>query len=133
MAATAGQIELVYSTYTLNFSEFLDQELPRQFVSESSLSLSAQGAQVYSGAPFAAKYIWTINVPVTNAVAQDAVAAFQAFDTARANGDLPTVAVDDFTFGARVTGSAVFTTPPSISKFGRSTTHVVVTFGLSQV
>lgn len=133
MTAAAGQLELAYAPYTFNFSEFLDQELPRQFISESSLGLSAQGTQIYSGAPFAAKYIWTINVPVTKQVAQDIVAAFQAFDTERANGNLPVVSVDDFTFGSSVTGDAVFTTPPSISKFGRSTTHVVITFGLSQV
>lgn len=133
MAAASGQLELVYSTYTFNFSEFLEADLPRQFVSESNLSLSAQGAQVYSGAPFAAKYIWTISAPVTKQVAQNIVAAFQSFETARANGGLPSVAVDDFTFGDRLTGSAVFTTPPAISKFGLSTTHVIVTFGLSQV
>ena len=133
MAAASGQLELVYSTYTFNFSEFMDQELPRQFVSEASLGLSAQGAQVYSGAPFGAKYIWTVMVPVTKQVAQDIEQAFITFDEQRANGLLPTVAVDDFTFGNRVTGTAVFTTPPSITKFGRSTTHVLVTFGLSQV
>ena len=133
MAAASGQLELVYSTYTLNFSEFMATDLPRQFVSESNLALSAQGAQIYSGAPFAAKYVWTVDVPVTKQVAQDIVAAFQAFETERANGLLPTVAVDDYTFGSRVTASAVFTTPPAISKFGLSTTHVLVTFGLSQV
>ena len=133
MAAAAGQLELVYSTYTFTFSEFLDMELPRQYVSDSSLTLSTQGAQVYSGAPFAAKFIWTVNCPVTNSVAQDITAAFDAFEAQRAGGALPTVAVDDFTFGSRVTGNAVFTTPPSISKFGRSTQFVVVTFGLSQV
>ena len=133
MAAASGQIELVYSTYTFNFSEFMTTDLCRQFVSESSLSLSAQGAQVYSGAPFTAKYVWTIDVPVTKQVAEDIVAAFEAFDLERANGALPTVAVDDFTFGSRVTGSAVFTTPPAISKFGLSTTQVLIAFGLSQV
>ena len=80
--AASGQLELVYSTYTLNFSEFLETDLPRQFVSESNLALSAQGAQVYSGAPFAAKYIWTISAPVTKQVARDIVAAFQALKPA---------------------------------------------------
>ena len=108
-------------------------ELPRQYVGSSNLTLSTQGSQVYSGAPFAAKLIWTINCPVTNAVAQDITTAFDAFETQRANGALPTVAVDDFTFGSRVTGNAVFSTPPSISRFGLSTQLVVVTFGLSQV
>ena len=133
MAAALGQIELVYSTYTLTFSEFMATDLPRQFVSESNLALSAQGAQIYSGAPYAAKFVWTIDVPVTKQVAEDLISAYQEFEAERANGLLPTVAVDDYTFGSRVTGSAVFTTPPAISKFGLSPTHVLVTFGLSQV
>ena len=133
MTVTAGQLELNYSTYTFNFSEFLDEDLPRQFVSESSLGVSAQGSQVYAGAPYTAKYIWTINCPVTKAEAESIVAAFQDFDSRRASGELPAIVVDDFTFGSRVVGNTVFSTPPSISKFGNSVTHAIVTFGLTQV
>jgi hypothetical protein len=133
MTAAVGQLELVYSTYSFNFSEFLDEDLPRQFISDSSVGVSAQGAQIYSGAPYTAKYIWTINCPVTKAEAQSIVAAYQDFDSLRAGGGLPTVAVDDLTFGSRETANAVFSTPPSVSKLGRSPTHVLITFGLTQV
>lgn len=133
MTAAAGQIELTYSTYTFSFSEFLDEDLPRQFISEASVGVSAQGAQIYAGAPYTAKHIWTINCPVTKVEAQSIVAAFQDFDSRRASGELPTVTVDDFTFGSRVTANTVFSTPPSVSKFGNSTTHAIITFGLTEV
>ena len=117
----------------VKFFEFLDQELPRQFVSDSAVNVSAQGAQIYSGNSYVARNIWTINSPVTNEVAEGILEAYRRFEANRSEGGLPYVDIEDKTFGSTVIATAVFSAPPSVSKFGNSPTHVIITFGLTQV
>lgn len=133
MTAAQGSIQLTWSSYDLTFSEFLNDALPRTFVSTAALRTSATGSQVMSGAPFAARYIWAISAHLSASDAESLMNMFKAFDDTRSTGQLPVIAVDDYTFGSRVTGSAVFTTAPSISRAGAQKGFVQVDFAVSEV
>ena len=133
MAAQPGQLEISYGAFLLVFDTFVDGELPRTFVETAALSRSVTGTQVYSGAPYSAKYLWTINSRVTTLNAEELYLMFRAFDNERSTGGLPQIAIDDYTFMTRVTGQAVFTTAPTISRQGAQSQHMVINFGMSEV
>lgn len=129
-----GSIRLQWSTYDLTLAEFAGGELPRNFVSTAALNRSATGAQVYSGAPYAAKYIWAINAICDEDRATTIMNMFAGFDSKRAQGELPQITVTDTTFGATINADGVFTTAPSVSRWGGpSSLAYSVAFGITQV
>jgi len=93
--------------------------------------LSANGANVITGPAFRQKYIWGIDAVVTKAEASAFEAMFQDWDSDRALGVSAACGVVDNTFGAEVSGSAIFSTPPTYSKFGPN--NYALSFGLSEV
>lgn len=132
MAATAGAIEISWSGSVFLFDRFTDEALPRNFVQTTALTTSTTGAQILSGPPIGARFIWAFSVIVSAATAQGVQQLFVDFDAQRALGELPVIAVDDKTFGAQVSADAVFTTPPSVSRFGDGDLFLL-SFGLTQV
>ena len=133
MTAAKGSIQIQWSTYDLTFSDFTDGSLPRSFVQTSDLRTSATGAQILSGAPYAAKTIWAISANVKAEDAESLLDMFSSFENSRSVGNLPAIAVDDYTFGGRVLKNAVFTTAPTVSKLGALESHYTVTFGITEV
>lgn len=133
MTAAKGSIQITWTTYDLTFSDFTEGALPRTFVSTSQLRTSSTGAQILSGAPYTAKFVWAVSANVTAADAENLMAMFKAFDDERSLGTLPVMTVDDYTFGSRVTAPAVFTTPPTIEKLGNLESHYTVSFGVTEV
>ena len=129
-----ASVRIQWSTYDFTFTDFTGGELPRTFVSTSALTRSATGAQVYGGAPYTAKYIWAISVVSDKEEARQIMDMFEAFDQERSTGNLPKITVTDTTFGPAVTGEAVFTTPPSVGRWGGAAAlSYAVSFGITQV
>lgn len=116
--------------YSFLFSEFVDGQLPRQYVNNASFDFSANGASIITGPSYSQKRIWAISSVLPNAEAANFDAMFRAWDGDRATGLPAAVGVIDETFGAQVNTSAVFSTAPTYSKF--SHTHMVLSFGLTE-
>ena len=117
--------------YSFTFSEFSGADLPRTYQAGATFTQSANGAAIISGAPYRQKYIWAVASPMTTADAASFDSMFQAWDTDRSAGLAAAVTVADTTFGGTVNGSAIFSTNPSYTRM--SPTHMMVTFGLSEV
>lgn len=129
-----ASVRLQWSTYDFTFTDFTGGDLPRTFVSTSNLTRSATGAQVYGGAPYTAKYLWTIDTVVTKEEGYNVMQMYIGFDASRSLGELPIIIVTDTTCGPELVANAVFTTPPSLTKFGGAASKLyAVTFGVTQV
>lgn len=116
--------------YSFTFDEFIDGNLPREYVNNTAFDFSANGASIITGPAYAQKHIWAISSLLPNAEAASFDAMFRAWDADRATGLPAAVGVIDQTFGAEVNTSAVFSTAPTYSRF--SHTHMVVSFGLME-
>ena len=128
-----SSVRFQWSTYDYTFTDFTGGDLPRNFVSSTTLTQSATGARVYSGTPYAARFVWAISSVVEEDVARGVMDMFAAFDADRANGNLPTITITDTTFGATVNANGVFTTPPSVSRFGGSSSKLyAIAFGVTE-
>lgn len=129
-----ASVRLQWSTYDFSFAEFTGGDLPRTFLSTANLTRSATGAQVYGGAPYTAKYLWTIDTVVTKERGYSVMQMFAAFDASRSVGELPVIAVTDTTCGPELAANAVFTTPPSMSRFGGASSNLyALAFAITQV
>ena len=129
-----ASIRLVYDTYDVDLTDFVDGALPRTFVATAALTRSATGAQVLSGTPYATKYIWAINAIVTKEVALQLMDMFAAWDAERATGTRPSVTLTDTTFGATISGPAVITTAPTVQRWGGASSRLYsVALGLTQI
>jgi hypothetical protein len=117
--------------YSFVFDNFGDNALPRSYQSEASFSQSANGTTILDGPSYRQKYIWVFSsiIPTTQAVQVDQM--FQAWDSDRSAGLPVACGVTDETFGATVTTSAVFSTPPTYVRMGPKFT--MVAFGLTEV
>ncbi|HAW77980.1 MAG TPA: hypothetical protein DCW74_19870 [Alteromonas australica] len=117
--------------YSIVFDNFLDEGFPRNYQGEATFSQSANGATILDGPAYRQKYIWVISSLVPHATAISLDALFQAWDLDRSNGLPVACGVVDMTFGATVTTSAVFSTPPTYTYMGGDLT--MVTFGLTEI
>ena len=117
--------------YSFVFDNFGDNALPRNYQSEATFSQSANGTTILDGPSYRQKYIWAFSsiIPTTQAVQVDAM--FQAWDTDRSAGLSVACGIIDETFGATVTTSVVFSTPPTYVRMGPQFT--MVAFGLTEV
>jgi len=117
--------------YSFLFKESLGAEVPRTYASTATFEFSASGSAVTSGPSQRQRYIWAISSPMENdqAIAFDQM--FRKWDEDRAKGLAAAVGITDQTFGSTVDTSAVFSTPPTYSKFGPH--HKLVSFGLTEV
>lgn len=113
------------------FDNFGGTDIPRIYSDLSSFSTSANGTSIISGPAYHQKYIWPISSVLTNADAIKFDGIFTSWDTDRANGLPAAVGVVDQTFGATVTTSAIFSTPPTYTRMGPA--HTMVSFGLTEV
>jgi hypothetical protein len=119
------------TVYTLLFSQFTGEDLPRSYVGNASFSTSANGTTVLGGPAYRQKYIWGISAFVTPSEALTLDAMYRAWDLDRSTGAGVACGVTDELFGASLTTSAVFSTPPSYVRLSPSTW--TVDFGLSEV
>jgi hypothetical protein len=117
--------------YDITFTEFTDTALPRMYMAEASYENSVTGASILSGPAYRQKYMWTISCHQTPVKAQELDDMFRAWDEDRSNGYSAALGIIDRTFGAEVSSSALFSTPPSYVYISPSIT--LVSFGLSEV
>lgn len=117
--------------YSFTFKESLGAEVPRTYAASVSFEFAVSGSAVTTGPSQRQRYIWAISSPMTNAEAIQLDEMFRAWDQDRATGLPAAVGIIDQTFGDPVDTSAVFSTPPSYSKFGPN--HKLVSFGLTEV
>ena len=117
--------------YSFVFDNFGDNALPRNYQSEATFSQSANGTTILDGPSYRQKYIWAFSsiIPTAQAVQVDAM--FQAWDADRSAGLPVACGITDETFGAVVTTSVVFSTPPTYVRMGPQFT--MVAFGLTEV
>ena len=126
-----SSIGVAYSTYNVVFDLFSGGEVARIFDSSATFSRGASGQQLISGNSSRQKYIWAVSGLLTEADAVNIEEMFKAWDTDRASGAAAAIGVTDQTFGASVTTSAIFSTPPSFIRTGPG--HFTVAFGLTEV
>ena len=117
--------------YSFIFTNFGDTEMPRSYQSNASFSLSANGTSILGGPAYRQKYQWILSSIVEKEEAVQIDALFQAWDTDRAQGLPAACGIIDQTFGAEVSTSAVFVTPPSYNRLSPRLT--LVSFGLEEV
>ena len=117
--------------YSFVFDNFGDNALPRNYQSEASFSQSANGTAILGGPAYRQKYLWAISslIPTSKAVQVDTM--FQAWDADRSTGLPVACGITDETFGATITTSVVFSTPPTYVRMGPQLT--LVSFGLTEV
>jgi len=134
---TVSQIGVSYTpaggspVYSFVFKEFVDTALPRSYIGSASFEISAGGTAVLSGPTVRERHIWAISAVLPKAQAESFDAMFKAWDNDRSDGLAAAVGVIDETFGPDVNTNAVFSTPPTYSRF--SHTHMVVSFGLTEI
>jgi hypothetical protein len=132
-----AQIGLSYTpsggspVYNIVLEEFGDRVIPRTYDGSASFAKSANGASLLQGPAYKQKYVWAITSLVTDVLAAEFDAMFQAWDTDRAAG-LPAVCgIADTTFGPQVNTEVLFSTPPSYTYMGPKLT--LIAFGLQEV
>ena len=114
--------------YNFVLDNFGGNEMPRSYESSASFSSSANGASILTGPAYRQKYQWVISTIMPTASAHEFDEMFVDWDTDRSAGYPVALGVNDQTFGATVTGNAVFVTPPSYTRMGPQLT--LVSFGL---
>lgn len=117
--------------YSFLFKTFTGSELARTYNATAQYSVSANGTSIIAGPSTRQKYIWAIEGPLALSDAQSFDAMFKAWDLDRAAGRSAAVGITDDTFGTTVNTSAIFSTPPTYTKFGSK--YMLVAFGLSEV
>lgn len=125
-------ITITNSAGTFKAAAFGGMEVARAYDGSTSFDRSASGTQILGGPTYRQKYIWGIDVKCseTEAVTLDAI--FRAWDLSRSNGNSSVVSVVDETFGASVSASAVFSTPPVFTRLAGGNIYSV-SFGLTEV
>jgi len=118
-------------SYNITFSTFTGAELARTYDGSVSFQRGASGSQLITGRKGRQKHIWAISSHLTADKAKDLDDLFRAWDQDRADNLAAAVGVLDTTAIRDVSGSAVFTTPPTFTRFGHD--KFIVAFGLTEV
>lgn len=118
-------------TYVAQVSEFSASALPRTYSASETFQVSATGATVLSGTPVKRRYVWTISAPMSYSEAEAVDTMFRVWEEDRASGALAALSIVDSTFGATISSSAVFTSPPIFDQFGPA--NMLISFSLTEV
>jgi hypothetical protein len=117
--------------YNILFKQFADDTIARSYAASATLNFAVNGTATMTGPAYSQKRIWAVSAVVSKQTAADLDAMYRAWDQDRATGLAAAVGINDQTFGAAVVTSAVFSTPPSYSRFGPL--NIMVSFGLTEV
>lgn len=119
------------TAYSFQIDNFGDNAYPRSYVGNTSFDFSANGASILGGPAYKQKYQWVISTIMNTGNAQDFDLMFQAWDVDRGAGLTAACGIVDQTWGAVVSTSAIFVTPPVYTRLGPALT--LVSFGLQEV
>lgn len=119
------------TVYSLTFTYFTDENVPRSYLEEGTLDFSASGTTILGGPSRLSKRIWAISSVLTTSDAQNLEALYRAWLADKVTGISCVLAVVDDTFGPTpVSANAVFSTAPTFTKF--SPTEWLVSLGLTE-
>ena len=116
--------------YSFVFDNFGDNALPRAYQATASFDQSANGTSILAGPAYRQKYIWVISSIIETPAAAQFDVMFQSWDTDRSQGLPAACGVIDETFGASISASAIFSTPPTYVRMGPRFT--MVSFALTE-
>ena len=131
MALSIAYTSQAGTAYNLTFREFSDQTIGRTYIPQGDFSRSVSGTQILTGPPTRTKFLWAISAPLQKPDALILDSMYRAWDQDRGTGISAAVGVLDQNFGPDVSGSAVFSTPPSFTYMSES--FIVVDFALTEV
>lgn len=123
----------------VTFREFLNDELPSNWLSQADLKFSQFGVAYTTGPAKKQRRIWAIAAYADAAKVQSILNVFETWDTSRQTTGLATVSVEDsllseYTQADSVLTQAFFTTPPSVTRLTSANDGLfIVSFGLTEV
>lgn len=138
----AGSITISYEGASVAFTDFSGEELPSSVLGQASLEFSQIGLGYAQGPSRRQRNIWSIATYATPAQIATLNSIFTAWDAARSTSfNTAVVSVVDNLLRETtnneniptVTATAFFTTPPAISRVGRTNEVFLLSFGLTEV
>ena len=138
----AGSITISYGSDSVAFTDFSGDDLPSSILGQASLEFSQIGLGYAQGPARRQRNIWSIATYATPAEIATLNTIFTAWDTARSTSLNTSVVniVDNLLREATnnanipvVTTTAFFTSPPTISRVGRTNEVFLLSFGLTEV
>ena len=106
------------TTYSITFTQFSGEDLPRSFVGSFQFSNSANGSAIMSGPSVPQKRIWAISSQLEQGDVETIYNLFNAWDADRATGKPVGCNLQDTTFIETISTTVTFSTPPSFTKLG---------------
>lgn len=120
------------TAYSVTFTFFTNEDIPRSYVEEANFGFSQSGTAIRGGPSRGARRIWAITSVLTNDEAEDLDGLYKAWAADSGQGISAVVALDDATFGSTTAEVyAVITTAPTFSRFGPR--HYLCSIGLTEV
>lgn len=111
-------IAITYSTYSVTFDKFLDENLPRTYLEEGTLDYSLAGTTIIGGPSRVSKRIWAISGVLSTTDAQNLDAMYLSWLTAKSSGAAAVVALTDDTFTpTTINANTLFSTAPTYTSF----------------
>jgi len=138
----AGSITISYGSDSVAFTDFSGDDLPSSVLGQASLEFTQIGLGYAQGPARQQRKIWAIATYATDAQIAALNAIFTAWDTNRSTSLNTSVVnvVDNLLREATnnvdipiVTTTAFFTSPPTISRVGRTNKVFLLSFGLTEV
>lgn len=124
-------IAISYSTYSVTFDKFLDENVPRTYLEEGTLDYSLAGTTILGGPSRVSKRIWAISGILSTADAQELDAMYLAWLTAKSSGAAAVVALtDDIFTPTNISANALFSTAPTYTVF--APTLWIASLGLTE-
>lgn len=131
---TAKSIQILYSSYSVSFTEFSEDSLPRSILSQATLEFSGLGAPYSSGVAKRQRRIWSVaaygEISQWNALMN----IFEAWDNDRVTGsNVAEVTIIDSLLGTPITAYGFFTSAPTIAKVAPGNNRIfLIAFGLTE-
>lgn len=131
---TANSIQVSYLSFSVSFTDFSDDSLPRSILEQASLEFSGLGAPYASGVAKRQRRIWSIaafgQISQWNALMN----IFEKWDNDRVTGsNIAEVTIVDNLLGTPVAAYGFFTSAPTISKVAPGNNKVfLMAFGITE-
>lgn len=124
-------IAISYSTYSVTFDKFLDENVPRTYLEEGTLDYSLSGTTILGGPSRVSKRIWAISGILSTEDAQALDAMYLAWLTAKSTGAAALVSLtDDIFTPTSISANALFSTAPTYTSF--APTLWIASLGLTE-
>lgn len=111
-------IAISYSTYSVTFDKFLDENLPRTYLEEGTLDYSLTGTTILGGPARVSKRIWALSGILSTTDAQSLDAMYRQWLINKSSGSSAIVSLTDDTFTpTSISANVLFSTAPTYTKF----------------